>query len=383
MTLLTSFFALLLIPNLAFGAMRHFSSAVVIPEFWDGSSGAIAINFTALDADGEKLAFVMQAPKTGNIRKVCMRTGSVTTGGELESRLETVNLNTGNPSGTLFCANSSTNTYVADTTDNTWVTSSAFPSDCPVTKGDFIAVVWQRNPGSTFNGGTSRNSDYSNDFSYSLSSASASGYVKAANSGPVQVEYDDGTYGFSPSIIPMDSFGAYSISSNTSPSQLGIRISVPFRTSVSGVWVHTGGVSTSAVSSADLLIYDRDGVSLLCSTLTISMAYAASTVLDNMWFVLPESVIFEANVYYRVVLKGKNTNSFTLVDYSTKSDAVMASVPFGQNIHLSSGTTITGESSWSNNTLRRPLMGIVIDGIDTDHTKSEIYDSTIYNGTFQ
>lgn len=53
-----------------------------------------------LDADGEKLAFVLPAPKTGNLAQVGFRTMIVTTGDTLKVSFQGVDEATGDPDGT-------------------------------------------------------------------------------------------------------------------------------------------------------------------------------------------------------------------------------------------------------------------------------------------
>lgn len=368
-----------LLPMFAFGEMQYFPGGITVPEIWKGASGSISINNTAIDADNEKLAFVSQIPRTGNIRRAGFRTGTITTGGNLAARLETVSTINGNPTGSLYAANCSTYTVVLSTQDNVWINGNTFDGTCAVTRGDYFAFVLQRETGSTFNGSLTRNADYVNNFSYALSSVSTSGYVKVANSGPFQLEYDDGTFAFMPSVIPFSASNIVQLNSTSSPREYGLRVYFKERVSVTGVQIHIGAPDATAV--CNLLVYDFDGATLLSSS-TIRMALSAGTANDTNQYLLPESVIFEANQYYRVVVKGVS-NYCSIVDYTVNSSEIMESTPFGSQIHLTSATTVTSEASWTNFTLRKPVMSLILDGIDSTSVKNKIYQSTINNGVFQ
>src|SRR5688572_2948852 len=69
-----------------------------------------------IDATLEKAGFVFCPPKTGSIRKVGFRTGTVVSGGanDLDVRIETV-ASTGLPSGTLQTTNSNIAQDIANT----------------------------------------------------------------------------------------------------------------------------------------------------------------------------------------------------------------------------------------------------------------------------
>ena len=58
-----------------------------------------------MDANGEKVANVFVATKTGNISKIYVRFGTVTTPQDVDIRVESVDLTTGSPSGNLLAAN--------------------------------------------------------------------------------------------------------------------------------------------------------------------------------------------------------------------------------------------------------------------------------------
>jgi hypothetical protein len=368
-----------LIPKFVLGEMQYFQGGLTVPEFWEGSSGGLSINGTTIDADDEKLAFVLQAPKSGNIRKIAFKTQGVTTGGNLATRLESVTSATGLPSGSLFCADSSTYTVIASTDDFIWKTGAPFLADCAVTKGDFLAPVIQREAGSTFNGGLGRNGENVTNFSYSLSSNSSSGWVKAGNAAWCQLEYDDGTYAYSPGVYPYNIGTSWSITNSSNPNTIAIRVMFRQRVSVTGAWVFVGGVDQTATYT--ITVYDSNGAPMLPANPRTKAIDATGTSAETAFTFFGTSYIFEANTWYRVGIT-PTSSTITLVDVSAASAAVMESFPYGSLMHMSTGTTPSSEASWSNNTLRRPMMGLILDGIDPG-PKNAIYDSTIYNGTFQ
>ena len=73
-----------------------------------------------LDAAGEIAGFVFRAPKAGEIDQIHFRTGTVTTGDDLDVRLETVDAANGDPTGTLADTNSNATQAVGNGDDDTW-----------------------------------------------------------------------------------------------------------------------------------------------------------------------------------------------------------------------------------------------------------------------
>ena len=106
------------------------SPVVVWPRMWNQSSAAVH----TLDAAGEKLGFIFSVGKTGNISKLVIRCGAVTTAETLKLSLQDVDLSTGEPDETED--QSGTFTPVV----NDWV-EVTLGSSRAVTVGDLLAVV--------------------------------------------------------------------------------------------------------------------------------------------------------------------------------------------------------------------------------------------------
>jgi hypothetical protein len=108
-----------------------------------------------LDADGEYAGCFIRAPLTGTITKIGFATRTVTTGGDLDIRLETQDTSTGRPSGTLWGTNTNFVRTMLATDDNNFfeVTLTAGAS---VTKGNLIAIRVERVTGGTFVGNIGR-----------------------------------------------------------------------------------------------------------------------------------------------------------------------------------------------------------------------------------
>src|SRR5438093_3319795 len=93
-----------------------------------------------IDASGEKVAFIVRAPKAGTITDIGFRLGVVTTGQTLKVSLQDVDGVTGNPDGVVDQSNT---VAVADTDDELWKTVT-LPGRT-VVLGEVFAIVIEFN----------------------------------------------------------------------------------------------------------------------------------------------------------------------------------------------------------------------------------------------
>ena len=316
-----------------------------------------------LDASGEKLAYIFQAPKTGSIRKGAFRTGTVTTGDTVDVRFETVDLTTGFPTGTLFGANTNVSHTVNAADDNVWLTTAALTADASVTRGDLLAMV-------VVNGSTPGNMILSGvnvtgprmqlaNLPYNATNTSGS-YAVLTNTNPCfAVEYSDGSYEYIPSVYPAETFNTISIATNTSGTtgdERGFKFQLPFSYQVCGAWAW---MNVPGNTNCDFILYDSDGTTALLTYTFDGNVDLASVGISEILF--SSSATLLANTNYRIVLKPSTTTTMTMYDMDVDAAAVMDACEGGQNWHL---TYRTDAGAWTDTTTKRPFMGLRIDGID-------------------
>jgi hypothetical protein len=181
--------------------IKTLKTGLVIPEPYLGANSNPNRSTTQMliDAAGEKAGWVLRAPKTGNIRKVGFGLYTVTTGATMDVRIETVDMSTGFPTGTLWGTNTNASQVILDTDDYKWFTTQ-LTSDAAVTRNDLIAVVIVNPQTSYGNMIIPVFSDDSRQLPYSA-------WYQAAWSrlgGPIMaLEYSDGSYESIPGIWPI------------------------------------------------------------------------------------------------------------------------------------------------------------------------------------
>ena len=222
---------------------------------------------TTIDAAGEKFAYVFRAPKSGNISVVSFRTETVTTGDDVDVRLETIDPATGDPTGTLVSANANKTQTILDANDNAWfdVTLTAAGA---VTIGDMIAIVIVAPVGfagnitfAYYSNITLCIAGVTNPEGYCDLYVSAAWGKKTADLYGMMFRagYDDGTFPFIPGVLVCN-VAEYTFNSGDDPDEYGIHFEVPFKGRVARICA-----SLEADNDATIRLYDTDGAAVLAS----------------------------------------------------------------------------------------------------------------------
>lgn len=304
-----------------------------------------------LDATGEKAAFIVQAPKTGNIRKVGFRTGAVTTATDTDVRIETVDLVSGNPSGTLWAANTNVTVAAASITANSWITTGALTADAAVTQGDFLAVVIAPTGTPNYNIACWARGPVAMPYTDHFTTAWAKQRVAPA----VALEYSDGSYAPIVGAYPLSSVLALSFHSGSTPNEKGFKIVPPFTGRLVGVyWV---GLATA---DYQIKVYDAAGTTL------ITHAHDGNVTADGgdsseriEQFASPQ--VLQAGQTYRVTWVPTTTSNIRVAEFNVASAAVMEAMPGGS---AAIWTERTGAGAWTDVATRRPVASLLFDQLD-------------------
>lgn len=326
---------------------------LMIPPLFIGSA-APAFTSVLLDASGEKSAHIVQAPKTGSIHKVHWRTGTVTTPTDTDVRLETVELTTqGNPSGTLFGTNTNATQASASITSNTWITTT-LTADASVTRGDVLAVVIAPSGSPNYNVSHATLANvgfpYRRQFTTSwIGGASSSGATCA-------LEYSDGSFAYCPGVFPWSAINAHTIGSGSTPDEIALRFSFAAPLRVSGAWI-----AAEADGDWSLVLYDSDGTSALQTATRDKEVRSTNGFALHHHVIFPASQQLLASTTYRLSFKPTSATTGVIYSFDVAAAAILDQMEGGQNLHYSARTDA---GAWSETTTRRPMIGLIIDGID-------------------
>lgn len=323
-------------------------------------SGAPTFNSgVTIDAANEKVAWIFNAPKSGDIRKVGFRTGTVATGATVDVRIETVDAATGDPSGTLWAANTNVSHAIANGDDSVWLTTAALTADATVVKGDLLAVVIA-NPGASFGNiafGAFDDDSASSGPAMPYQDLFTASWTKQTAGGGwlIAVEYSDGSYAYVPGCWALSSVSTDTYNSGSTPDERGVKFRLPYPVRVTGFWAWL-----DLDGDCDIVLYDSDGTTALL-TKSLDSSQRVGTAGRLLYYNFASTANLSANTYYRLVIKPTTVTNVSSYRLTAPSSAAMDTYHGGQDFH---NTTRTDAGAWTDTTTDRPMLGIVADAFD-------------------
>lgn len=321
-----------------------------------------------LDADGEKDAYILRVPRTGTLKAVGFRLGTVTqapTNG-LRVSFQDVSLTTGDPDE----ATDQFRDVTSGLTTGAWVTTGLITDDGTdtgvkrsVTRGALLAVVVEF---ASFSAGdnlgvyarASVNTIGSGAVGHAYNTHKTGGtWAKNRGALNLALQYDDDVWECLD--LPMHNLAALNsvnFSSSSSPDERGLIFQFPAPVAVRGGWWR--GLNTA--TDTDMVLYDANGTTAL-ETITFDAQVTTTGIGGNASYApFSQDRVLLANTPYRLVMKPGSSN-MTLHDFDVAAAAIMNAHEGGQAWHY---TQRTDGGAWSETTTKRPMMGLLVTGID-------------------
>ncbi len=301
-----------------------------------------------LDADGEKFAFISQVPKDGNIDKVHIHLGGVTTGDTLKLSLQDVDLADGDPDEVV---DQSDTNIIGDGDDGTFQEFD-LSSDRAVTKGDFVAVVIEFDSyvaGALIINATSTVSPVANEYP---DHKTGSTWAKQGRGLHFLFEYDDGSF----ASVPYGLFATYSSStynSGSDPDEQGIKMKFPVPVTITGFIFET-----RFSGDFDAVLYDSDGSSVL-ETKSMDNSVTRSTTLPAIVIFVNEHALTKDTFYRLIVKPGASSVRLNLMTF--EAAGWLDGMTGGQNIHF---TARTNGGAWTDTTTKRAMLWPLLSKFD-------------------
>jgi hypothetical protein len=325
--------------------------------------GALAFQSSSIFNASHAYACVFQVPRTGNIRTVRWATRTVTTGATIDLRLETVDLATGDPSGTLVGTNTNASVVIANADDDVFF-STTLTADAAVTVGDVIAFVLQNPavssgsilfPSATL--GDVSNVPYGDHLQAS--------YAKNTNVLMFALEYSDGAVVPIPGVLPpATALVSTSVSTSSTPDVYGMLFEAPMAMRVIGAWIwmdRDGDCNLRLVNTA----YNQGaGTGVLASAaVDANVRNDASSSVTAYYFT--SSVDLVPGTSYRLIWEPTTTTTSSFTYLNTGSLSSLDAWGFGC---LTTAKDPTSNADWTNynsGTFRWAPMGLIVSGVDT------------------
>lgn len=318
------------------------------------------INSVTIDANNEKIGFIGQALKSGNVIGMGFRTGTVSTPGLADYSIQTVNPATGFPSGSYFCAGSSVG-YVTGTSAVTTNITTMTP--CYISQGSFYAIVAEKPAGSAlvtnygFLGGST------GDFSYTVSSISTSGYTKTSGTTAAgfYLIYDDNSIAASSTLgISIHGINQATYHTGNSPITRGNSYKLPFGVKFSRIGFDGQGPGV-------LEVWDYDAKTLM-TYVYISSSVRSNTDLGSAVYVTSNTVTWYPNKTYYITLRATSSSAAAILVQAAYANNAQENQAFlGSNVKYVTLASYppSGVSSFVSSTNARGRIFILPDKIDT------------------
>lgn len=335
--------------------------------------GAPVLSFVgSMTASGHKVAYIFQAPKTGNIRKVIWGTRSITSGsGTVDVRVETLDetVTPATPSGTLFGTNTNGSQSVVSTDDNVTFTTT-LTADAAVTAGDNLAVVivWAGTLNGQFLTALAAPSG-TRPWAFPYATAFGASWAVVASVTPMlALEYSDGTYEPINGVYPTcASITTHTIGTGTTPDVVGLRFQLAFPARVKGIWatVNCGGdYAVRLVTTA----YNQGAATGILASVVRDKDTRASTPSPQLYmFATPQNI--SKNTNYRAIIEPTTATTIDVYSLPVASAAQQGAWMAGSNFITSTAKDPTGDGDWTNlnsGTFAAPFIGLIIDGFDDE-----------------
>jgi len=340
------------------------------PAHPTNASAPAMMDNNLIDADEEYYGcgFQISPQDDGkSLDKVSWGTVTVTTGGDLEVRLESMNA-AGDPSNSLVGVNRSATVAVASGDDDTWFTTT-LTTAYTVTAGEVIAAIIERPEFSTFSGNLSsyRRCYSGSNLPYEVYNAGSNAkheMIESLSPQPpcMAIHFSDGTFANIPPFFPFTAFGLDTWTSTGV--ERGMVFQVPVKMTIAGMWFNGGGSGTGA--DYRVTLYNSSGVpnhtgANRLANIAMDDEDSGSETIDPICIYFDTEVTLEADTTYRLCVDATSSNNFGMYYFDVDSATMMGAMPGGATWQY---TLDDGAGGWTDTTTRRPHMGLIISQLD-------------------
>lgn len=316
-----------------------------------------------MSAATDKVAFIIPCPKSGTLSSVGFMLGTVTTGDTLKVSFQDVSTTTGLPDGT---ADQYRTLVVSDSDDDTWKQTGIISSDGTdtgtkrtVTRGDILGIVIEFNSfvagslniKSILSPGAGMNTNGRHYLSQYTSGAWA---IRSSESITVALQYSDGSYSFMGSTLPITAVTQITFASNTDPDEIALKFTIPFDCSLCGIWA----VGVDLDGDIDIVIYNSTSTALISRSIDKDIRSSPSETGYEFYF--SSSLHLTKNSTYYASFKPTSTTSGQITVIDVNNASILDQMAGGQTWHYSQRVDA---GAWTATTTRRPLYGLILDGI--------------------
>jgi len=339
--------------------------------YFAGNDAAAFASASAINDAADRVALIFQANFADSIDQIAVCFATITTPETLDFRVETVGTATNSvPSGTLWATNTAATNITATAAT---VVAGTLTANASIAKGDRVAIVIQeRSGGGAINLGVNRvNPD----------AVTAGGWVGPAGNFPYGSFNLTGTYANSAAMpvvgvhlvtankwvcvsgaIPLvQSFTTSAFNTGTGAStgtRRGLYLQVPFTATLQGLWMKA---QTTSSADFDVVLYDITNATITTLFTAFDSSQQRAQAAVGVWELYFTSTFnLVAGLDYRLVIQPTTANSVTLSELVFNAAGHLGTMVGGTSMYLTKFVS----SAWAEETAQRPLMGLILGGLD-------------------
>lgn len=303
---------------------------------------------SVIDTAGDKVAFVLQAPKAGDIAKICYRVGTVTASDPFRVSLQSIDAS-GDPDGTILAhgdeAVATANTAYLTTLDAAYT----------VTKGQILAVVFDV-PSYTDANFNISSIAWLQSSVFPYRDVFSGTWAKATQAACVGLEYGDGTYAYIPHSIPPGAVGNTNLDTDSDPEEYGNWFQVPIASQCIGVWF-----CLDVVDGATFKVNLSNAAGVL-ATATPDLDAFVDDYTKPYYLLWNTAVDLVADTDYYITLQALTGTAVAFRYYDVNKAAAMAQMDWGLKCY---SVAKSDAGVYTTTATRRYACGVIIDQITT------------------
>lgn len=337
-------------------ALFDYVNGLWLGEPYAGSSPIQTGATYAIDANGEYIALIFKAPKTGNLDRFDAMVGITNSPDNgLRFSFQTVDASTGLPTGTILGATNNALVTYAHTVTAGWK-STNFGEVASVTKGDVIACVVDIPSYTVSDNIQILRTGYGTNrvpiFPYGISNAAAKEPTYLPIISP---HYTDGYFQVSSHYMHgADTIAQATMNTGTSPDEAGMAFTVPGACEVRAFQIE---MSVAAGANFEVRLLDTDGTTEITKA-TFDGDQTGQTAEGQVCGVFDGAGILPTAGTYRIVVKPTTANSVALRYWTFQSLALMDTLPGGSSMYMTARTDTGSWTDYNSGTFRRPAIAI-------------------------
>lgn len=307
-----------------------------------------------INASGEKAAFLLDPPKTGEVDwfEFLLTAVAQAPANGLRLSWQAPDGTTGDPDGVVD--------YFRDITSGIsvgWMNPPG-PITSDGTNGGFKKSLTRGVPVfavvafTSFSAGDDvsigQGSTSFNQNAYPYNDLFTTSWTKQNNYAIIAIKYADGSYPVILGAYPIQQYNALSLSSSTTPDEIGILFNYPFKTRIGGF-----GFRGTLSANTDVVLYDASGAALKTRSLDSDLDATGTPAFRHYTALFSGDQDIDANTNYRLVLKPTTTTAISLYEIQIASSSLMTALPGGSGWQR---TDRTDGGTFSETNTKRPLI---------------------------